>query len=75
MTTTLESLLSLSVSVMDTTSNEPVAVTYKRPLSPSDAVLIDSLIKRYVGIDQPLVVSTTDEEVTLRIPRIRRVFS
>ena len=75
MTTALERELALSVMLTAPGDDESVPVSFPRPLSVEDAEMISSIIKRYEGIDQPLVSFMTETEVVLRVPKIRRVFN
>ncbi len=59
----------------DRKADEPINHPFPKPLSPEHATIIRLLTEKYVGIEQSIQRWEDDDNVWLRLPRIKRVFA
>lgn len=52
-----------------------ITETWTKPLTLDERMLIDLLMQRYEGVDELFLKFEDEHSVTLKIPRIRRVFT
>ncbi len=59
----------------DRKADEPINHPFPKPLSIEHATIIRLLTEKYVGIEQSIQRWEDDDNVWLRLPRIKRVFA
>ena len=52
-----------------------ITETWHKPLTLDERLLIDLLMQRYEGVDELFLKFEDEHSITLKIPRIRRIFA